>query len=74
MSQQQYYFIGEAAGKVYKTLEVAGEAAVFKLQKESGVTDTALFNQALGWLAREGKISFRKSGKDVTVSLAVANV
>lgn len=55
--------IGEAAGKIYRVLEQNGARTVTQLQKEVSVSDPALFNQALGWLAREGKLNFQKEGK-----------
>ena len=39
-----------------------------KLFPEVG-TDEALFNQAVGWLARENNINFSKIGKSIKVSL-----
>jgi hypothetical protein len=66
--QEQYYGIGETAGKIYKTLEKTGEMTMAKLLKEVGADD-ALFNQAVGWLARENNINFSKIGKNVKVSL-----
>ncbi len=71
--QEQYYAIGEAAGKIYKALEKEGEITGAKLQKAASVTDTALFNQAIGWLARESNISLKKSGRSVKVSLTTVN-
>lgn len=67
--QEQYYFIGEIAGKIYQTLEKEGALAPSKLQKEIGVEDSALFNQAIGWLAREEKINVAKQGRSTKVSL-----
>lgn len=67
--QEHYYFIGETAGKIYQTLEKQGALTPTKLQKEVGVEDTALFYQAIGWLAREDKINVSKQGKGVKVSL-----
>ena len=66
--QEQYYGIGETAGKIYKTLERKGEMTLAKLLGEVGA-DEALFNQAIGWLARENNINFGKVGKIVKVSL-----
>jgi hypothetical protein len=55
--------IGEMAGRVWKTLGEKEEVAVSRLPqilKEKG----EIVYQALGWLAREGKIdSHRKEGK-----------
>ena len=67
---QQYHIIGEAAGKIYKTLEQHGEKTPSQLQKAAGVSDPAVFNQALGWLAREANISMSKQGRSVKVALA----
>ena len=66
--QEQYYGIGETAGKIYKVLEKTGEMTIAKLLKEVGA-DEALFNQAIGWLARENNINFSKIGKNAKVSL-----
>ncbi|GEM_PF-317069 len=72
--QEQNHVIGETAGKIYRTLEKSGAMETASLQKETGVTDAALFNQALGWLAREDKIDFRKNDRAWAVSLARAQV
>ena len=72
--EEQYYFIGEAAGKIYKTLETKGQTEVLKLQKDAEVSSEVLFNQAIGWLAREGKVSFNKSSKGLKISLVKASV
>ena len=66
--QEQYYGIGETAGKIYKALENKGEMTLAKLLKDVG-SDEALFNQAIGWLARENNINFSKMGKLIKVSL-----
>ena len=66
--QEQYYGIGETAGKIYKALENKGERTLAKLFSEVG-SDEALFNQAVGWLARENNINFSKIGKSIKVSL-----
>lgn len=67
--QEQYQIVGEVAGKIYHSLEVKGALEVAALQKEIEVSDSALVQQALGWLAREDKINFDKKGKAVVVSL-----
>jgi len=49
--------IGEPAGKVYKTLKEQKEATAKKIMKSTPETvDEDSLNQALGWLAKEGKI------------------
>jgi hypothetical protein len=67
--QEQYQAIGETAGKIYRALEKSSAMEAASLQKEINATDSALFNQALGWLAREEKIDFRRKGKSWNVSL-----
>lgn len=73
--QEQYHAIGETAGKIYTALEKDNEGkTVTALQKETEAADSELFHQALGWLAREGKLNFSKSGKNLKISLIGANV
>lgn len=72
--QEQYHDIGEAAGQIYRALEKDGEKTAVQLQKSSGVSDAAVFNRALGWLAREGNINFNKSGRTIKISLVSARV
>lgn len=61
--------IGETAGKIYQALEKKGAQDLGNLQKETEIKDTALFNQSLGWLAREAKVQFKKNEKTIEVSL-----
>ena len=68
--QEQYQKTGETAGKIYQALEKNGGRTLSALQKEIGVNDTALFNQAIGWLCREGKLDFEKKGSGWQVTLA----
>ena len=68
--QDQYWEIGETAGKIYKFLEQKGESRISSVQNGADISDAALFNQALGWLAREDKINFAKNGKVFKISLA----
>lgn len=67
--QEEYYLIGETAGKIHKALAASGETTPAKLQKAVGMADTALFNQALGWLAREDKISLKWTDGKVKIGL-----
>ncbi len=71
--QEQCQKIGETAGKIYKALETSGGRAVDALPKEIGVSDAALFNQAIGWLCREGKLSLEKKGTGTQVTLAASS-
>ena len=51
--------IGLNAGKVWRILNEKGELSMFELCRELGLTfeEVAV---AIGWLARENKISFRE--------------
>jgi hypothetical protein len=67
-----YQKIGVTAGKVHKALEKSGGSNLDALAKEIGVTDAALFNQSIGWLCREGKLSFEMRGQALRATLAVS--
>lgn len=70
--QEQCQKIGETAGKIYKVLE-NGSKALEALPKEAQVNNVALFNQAIGWLCREGKLSLEKKGTGTQVTLAASS-
>lgn len=60
--------IGTAAGKVWNFLKANGPASAAKIQK--GIAgDAATTNQAIGWLAREGKVRADRDKKGITYSL-----
>ncbi|MFB6193113.1 MAG: phosphoenolpyruvate synthase [Candidatus Nanohaloarchaea archaeon] len=48
--------IGDTAGRVYETLNQQGKATVNKIMDAASDVDSVKLNQALGWLAKEGKI------------------
>ena len=60
--------IGEAAGLIWSVLSSSGDATITSLRKETG-KDAFMVNAAIGWLAREGKIELKKSGRSVKISL-----
>lgn len=60
--------IGTNAGKIWTLLDEAGTQNVKDLKKSSKLTDKDLY-AALGWLAREGKVSLAEEEKEVFVSL-----
>ncbi len=60
--------IGNNAGLIWNALE-NGELEVKALKRATKLTERDL-NQALGWLAREGKVSFKEAEKELFVSLA----
>jgi hypothetical protein len=51
--------IGEDAGKIWNMLQICNEADTFYLTKATGMNKQKIYN-ALGWLAREGKIKSEK--------------
>jgi hypothetical protein len=58
--REEYLTIAEVAGRIYHALENGGSKTAEELQNEIGVNDLQIFNQALGWLAREDKLWFTK--------------
>jgi DNA-binding transcriptional ArsR family regulator len=62
-------YIGETAGAVWRVLSENGPMSVAKLLKAvDEPRDTVM--QALGWLARENKLSIEDEGRTRIVSLA----
>ena len=60
--------IGEAAGKVWKVLSTKKAVAQTEVAKASGLS-ADLANQAIGWLAREGKVTEEVSAGQVLLKL-----
>ncbi|MEW6051122.1 MAG: winged helix-turn-helix domain-containing protein [Candidatus Zixiibacteriota bacterium] len=60
--------IGEMAGKVWSTLLKKEEIALTQLPKMVHEKEVLVY-QALGWLAREGKVNYRVDGNKTFVSL-----
>jgi hypothetical protein len=65
--------IGETAGRVWQLLQQRNEITISQIPKALG-EPPALTYQALGWLAREGKVEYRTVKKTTYVSLAPAEV
>ncbi len=60
--------IGEVAGKVWSALSEEEPLSLARLVKAVGEPrDTVM--QAIGWLAREGKVSIEDKGRNRVVSL-----
>ncbi len=60
--------IGETAGVIWRTLNATGPMSMAKLVKATGQPrDTVM--QALGWLAREDKITIEENGRARIVAL-----
>jgi len=60
--------IGETAGLIWHHLNRVGEESIYRIGRELRLSH-ALCNQAIGWLAREGKIKMTKRGRGIFVSL-----
>lgn len=60
--------IGMAAGKIWKALSQKDAATISQIPKLIKEKDSLAY-QALGWLAREGKIEYRTQGNKTYVSL-----
>lgn len=60
--------IGISAGQIWEILQDNDKIAISKLSRMIGQNDTITY-QALGWLAREGKIGYRLEGRSTYVSL-----
>ncbi len=60
--------IGEAAGKVWRTLSQHKEISLSQIPKLVGEKDTVVY-QAVGWLACENKIQYRNDRNRTLVSL-----
>jgi hypothetical protein len=60
--------IGLVAGKVWHALEKSGEVSLPQLPKLLKEKEVTVY-QALGWLAREGKVSYRTEGTRTFVSI-----
>lgn len=60
--------IGLLAGKVWQTLAKTGETSLPQIPKLLKEKDVTVY-QALGWLARENKVSYRTDGTRTFVSV-----
>ncbi|MBI2569712.1 MAG: winged helix-turn-helix domain-containing protein [Candidatus Schekmanbacteria bacterium] len=60
--------IGETAGLVWRYLNENGEVNLTQLKKGVEAPNDVL-HQAIGWLAREGKLTYEKDNRSVRVAL-----
>jgi len=60
--------IGEAAGKVWQAVHANGPLPKSRIAKDTGLSGD-MVNQAIGWLAREGKVTREKKKKREVISL-----
>jgi hypothetical protein len=61
--------ITECARKIVELLQRSGEVNILNLSEHLAERSVVGY-QALGWLAHEGRIHYRKQGSQVYVSLA----
>ena len=65
--------IGQAAGQVWTFLaQSEDQVKVTDIPKKTGLKPQIAY-QALGWLAREGKITYHSKGRTLIVSLQVCH-
>jgi hypothetical protein len=60
--------IGFTAGKVWQLLDTKGEMSVAAVKKAIGIKDFTV-DWAIGWLAREDKLVFRKEKNIIKLGL-----
>jgi hypothetical protein len=60
--------IGRVAGIIWDTLQNRGEVSLSQLPKLVAEKETLAY-QALGWLAREGKVTYRTEGNRTFIEL-----
>ena len=61
--------IGATAGRVWQVLKEQEEADIRRLPRMLD-EKSVVVNQALGWLAREGKLEYREQGDKLFVALS----
>ncbi|MDR0798338.1 MAG: winged helix-turn-helix domain-containing protein [Dysgonamonadaceae bacterium] len=60
--------IGTDAGQIWNVLSEKGEQSVKELKKIAKLTDKEIY-AAIGWLAREEKLFFKKIEEELHLSL-----
>ncbi len=60
--------IGNAAGALWTYLEKNGASSATKIAKETKL-DAKEVQRAIGWLAKEGKLTIATKGRTETISL-----
>ena len=63
----------ETAGKTWRTLGERGESSASEIAKTIKESE-ALVNQAIGWLAREDKITYSTKRNEILISLVNAEL
>lgn len=60
--------IGDVAGEVWRFLEENGETSLSSIS-DSVDAPRSKIHMAVGWLAREDKLSFKENGRGILYSL-----
>jgi hypothetical protein len=60
--------IGDVAGQVWQLLDSQGAQSVPAIKKAIAAPDDVIL-AAIGWLAREDKLTFSKTARSLTISL-----
>ena len=60
--------IGDNAGVIWEALNSNGSMSITQVKKKTTLNDSDT-SMALGWLAREDKVSISKKGKALNISL-----
>jgi hypothetical protein len=60
--------IGDVAGQIWQLLDSQGAQSVPAIKKAVPAPDDVIL-AAIGWLAREDKLTFSKSARSLTISL-----
>jgi hypothetical protein len=60
--------IGPAAGKIWHYLQQHGTASASRIGKDTEL-DSKVLQRAIGWLAKEEKLSFENKGRNELISL-----
>jgi hypothetical protein len=63
-----HYEIGETAGAIWQTLSAEGPLTFAALMEEIDAPQSMFF-MAIGWLSREGKLSFEPANGDYLIRL-----
>ncbi len=61
--------IGTNAGKVWNALNEGGQMSLKALKKATKIKAEKDMYAAIGWLAKEGKLAFEETEKEILVSL-----
>jgi Winged helix-turn-helix domain (DUF2582) len=60
--------IGDAAGTIWQYLDKHGETTLSSIRRRVKLSEQMVL-MAIGWLAREGKLSFIRTGRAVKIDL-----